>query len=133
MGIEPRKREPLTPEEAAQSQPAVTMADIWLRQDTLKAIAKNLKLRGDTRIVTVFNPDTMTAQMISVVDNYTFREKSLSARDLRKLREFFGFEGKPMWYLDFYRWTWNVDRYWNSEWLGSSQGDTNFDFLITGT
>ncbi|KLO14841.1 hypothetical protein SCHPADRAFT_294840 [Schizopora paradoxa] len=113
MGVEPRKRKPLTPEQEAQSKPTASMTDIWLREDTLKAIAKNLKLRGDVRIITVFNPDTKTAQFISVVDNYALREKGIANRDLRKLRDFFGFDGKPMWYLDYYRWTWDVDQFWD--------------------
>lgn len=96
-------------------KPCVSMTDIWMRRDTLKAVAKDLKLRGDPYLVEVFSPGMRNGrvQMIALIENYELRDGFVSRSDVQKLREYFDFESGPIWYLDTIFWTWNSDRFWN--------------------
>lgn len=119
LNIPPRDRSDSETSHSGEEEdiPSVSMTDVWMRDDALDAVAKILKLRCTPYVVTVFSPgsDSDRAEMISLIENYTLRDGLISRSDVPKLQEYFDFEDSPMWHLDTYRWTWNSDRFWNSE------------------
>lgn len=109
---EDREVKKLNAEEEVR-KPCVSMTDIWMRRDALKAVAKELELRGRPYLVEVFSPGEGRVQMIALIENYELRDGFVSRSDIQKLREYFDFEGGPIWYLDTYFWTSNSERFWN--------------------
>ncbi|KLO13332.1 hypothetical protein SCHPADRAFT_369483 [Schizopora paradoxa] len=89
--------------------PSVKMNELWLKQDALSAVGKELQLICEPYLDQVCCPGKRTVKIVGLIDNYSLKSQVVGRADIPKLVDYFNFDVGPLWFLDSYRWTWNID------------------------